>query len=276
MTREEIISRQWEEATISNNFLFGKTMEAYPDLCRRLIERILHVKIRRIEYPEREKVLEERIDCKGVRVDVYVQDDSNKIFNLEMQMSREDDLARRIRYYQGMLDLNNLKRGSRYEKLRDSYIVFICLFDYFRLGKHVYTFRERCDEDLNLLLGDGSTKVFLNTEGILNDADEDIKNFLEYVARGVVADDFIAELDVAVRDVKFAKKVRLEYMTLELMIQERIEQARAEGRTEGRIENMLEVAKKMLSLNMSLSNIIAITGWSKEKILQLAADTKAK
>ena len=276
MTREEIISRQWEEATISNNFLFGKTMEAYPDLCKRLIERILHVKIRRIEYPEREKVLEERIDCKGVRVDVYVQDDSNKIFNLEMQMSREDDLARRIRYYQGMLDLNNLKRGSRYEKLRDSYIVFICLFDYFRLGKHVYTFRERCDEDLNLLLGDGSTKVFLNTEGILNDADEEIKNFLEYVARGVVADDFIAELDVAVRDVKFAKKVRLEYMTLELMIQERAEQARAEGRTEGRIENMLEVAKKMLSLNMSLSNIIAITGWSKEKILQLAADTKAK
>ena len=280
MTLEERINRQWDEATISNNFLFTKTMEAYPDICRRLIEKILHVKVARIEYPEREKIIEERIDCKGVRLDVYVEDDANRMFNLEMQVAREDDLAKRIRYYQGLLDLNTLKRGAKYELLRESYIVFICLFDYFRRGKHVYTFRKRCDEDFSLLLGDGATKVFLNTEGVLDDADADIKNFLEYVARGTVGDDFIRELDAAVRDVKSGRKVRRDYMTLELWVQSRLESARekareeglAEGRAEGRLENMLATAKKMLSLSMPLSDIIAVTGWSEEKILQLTAD----
>ena len=288
MTIEERLNRQFDEATISNNFIFTKTMEAYPDICRRLIEKILHVKIARINYPEREKIIEERIDCKGVRLDVYVEDDANRMFNLEMQVAREDDLARRIRYYQGLLDLNALKRGAKYELLRESYIVFICLFDYFRHGKHVYTFRQRCDEDLSLLLGDGTTKVFLNTEGVLDDADADIKNFLDYVARGTIADDFIRELHEAVCDVKSGRKVRREYMTFELLLEERMKQARAEGRAEGhaeghaegraegRLETLIETAKKMLSLSMPLRDIIAVTGWSKEKILQLAADTKSK
>ena len=68
------VQRAWEEATIQNNFIFSKTMEMYPELCKQLIEMILKIKISRIEYPEREKNIEERIDSKGVRLDVYVED----------------------------------------------------------------------------------------------------------------------------------------------------------------------------------------------------------
>lgn len=35
------IAKKWHDATIQNNFVFGKTMELYPDLCRRLLELIL-------------------------------------------------------------------------------------------------------------------------------------------------------------------------------------------------------------------------------------------
>ena len=274
---EEFLIRQWQTLTISNNFIFGKTMELYPDLCRRLIEKILHVKIRRIEYLEREKIMEERLDCKGIRLDVYVADELNRVFNLEMQVTKDDGLSKRTRYYQSLLDLNDLKRGHKYTALRESYIVFICLFDYFGRGRQVYTFRECCEEDLSLRLNDGATKIFLNTEGILNDADDDIKNFLEYVAHGIVADEFIKELDSAVQEIKFARKVRLEYVTLELMMQEREEKGRAEGRAEGlvegraegRIENMIETIKKMLSIKIPFDDIIKISGWSREQILRL-------
>ena len=51
-------------------------------------------------------------------------------------------------------------------------------------------------------------------------------------------------------------------MTLELMIQERIEQARAEG--------SFAMVKKFLEAQTPIEYIIAATGWSKEKILQLA------
>ena len=44
MTTQQLIEKQWQAATIKDNFLFGKTMELYPDLCRRLLELILNVK----------------------------------------------------------------------------------------------------------------------------------------------------------------------------------------------------------------------------------------
>ena len=56
MTNKQI-SKQWRDATIQNNFVFGKTMELYPDLCRRLLELILDTKIKEISYPEREKTI---------------------------------------------------------------------------------------------------------------------------------------------------------------------------------------------------------------------------
>ena len=66
------IAKQWQDATIQNNFVFGKTMELYPDLCRRLLELILNTKIKEISYPERKKTIEARTDSKGVRLDVFI------------------------------------------------------------------------------------------------------------------------------------------------------------------------------------------------------------
>ena len=51
------ITKQWHEATIQNNFVFGKTMELYPDLCRRLLELILDTKIKEISYNVATKIL---------------------------------------------------------------------------------------------------------------------------------------------------------------------------------------------------------------------------
>ena len=56
--------KKLDEATIQNNFVFGKTMELYPDLCRRLLEIILNIEIAKIQYPEREKTIESRSDGK--------------------------------------------------------------------------------------------------------------------------------------------------------------------------------------------------------------------
>ena len=53
---------------------------------------------------------------------------------------------------------------------------------------------------------------------------------------------------------------------LELYIQERVDLARAEC--------MLEVVRKMLSVGLSFDDIIKISGWSREQILRVAADTK--
>ena len=74
-------------------------------------EKILHIKITKIYYPEREKVLESRLDSKGVRLDVYVEYKFyNRSFYVEMQISNSDNLAKRMRYYQGLIDMDKLKK----------------------------------------------------------------------------------------------------------------------------------------------------------------------
>ncbi len=144
---ESELEKLWLFLTIQNNFIFGKTFETNPDLCRRLLQLILNLNIQNISYTEREKVLEARTDSKGVRLDIYVQDnDSNHSFDVEMQVADSDNLAKRMRYYQGLIDLDKLKHGQHYSALGDSFIIFICPFDRFNAGRHIYTFRETCVE----------------------------------------------------------------------------------------------------------------------------------
>ena len=70
-------------------------------------------------------------DGKGIRFDVYSEDDSGIVYDCEMQTSKKDNLPKRTRYYQGMIDLNLLERGADYKELKKSYVIFICPFDQF-------------------------------------------------------------------------------------------------------------------------------------------------
>ena len=271
------IEKKWHEATIQNNFIFGKTMEIYPELCRKLIEIILKIKVLRIDYPEREKNIELRTDSKGVRLDVYVQDKNcNRSFNLEMQISDIDNLAKRMRYYQSLIDLDNLKHGKHYNSLGESYIIFICPFDKFQKGRHMYTFQNRCKEDTSLFLEDGAVKIFLSTKGKMNDVDQELKNFLNYVDSGIVNGAFTKNLNDAVQAIKYNEKARLEYMTYQMALLESRLEGEARGREEGREEGRMQMIKNLLLADTPIDYIVKATGWSKEKILSILEEPDFK
>ena len=260
------VEQKWLDASIKDNFIFGKTMELYPDLCRQLIELILNIKIKEISYPEREKTIEARTDSKGIRLDVYVQDDRNRSFDVEMQISDSDNLAKRIRYYQALIDLDKLKRGQHYSRLGESFIIFICPFDKFKQGRHLYTFRERCDQDTNLKLNDGATKIFLSTKGTVNDVSSDIKAFLNYVDSGIISGRFVKQLDNAVNAVKKNKKARMDFMTFQMYLLEHEMEAEARGRIEG----AETVALNLIRRGRPLQEIHEDTGLPIQRIQQLA------
>ena len=60
---------------------------------------------------------------------------------------------KRTRYYQGMIDMDELKKGQYYTELKESFIIFICTFDPFGENLPMYTFRHRCIEKEGLELG---------------------------------------------------------------------------------------------------------------------------
>ena len=261
MTDSEL-ENKWLNATIQNNFLFSKTFEMFPDLCLQLLQFILNLKINKIEYPEREKVIEERTDSKGIRLDVYVTDDKKRSFDVEMQVADSDNISKRMRYYQGLIDLDKLKHGQHYSALGDSYIIFICPFDKFKQGRHLYSFRDRCDQDFSLTLNDGSTKIFLSTKGSANDVNDDILNFLHYVDTGVINGNFVKLLDDAVKTVKSNQKARLDFMTYHMAL--------LESKLDGREEERNSIALNMLKDGLPFDQIQKFTKLTLDKIKELA------
>ena len=293
---EERAERAWEELTIRDNFIFLRVMQN-KDLCKRLIERILHIKIREIEYPHTEKTIDLRLDSKAVRLDVYVEDDAGTVYNIEMQTTKgaDGELAKRTRYYQAMIDMDLIGKGVYYDQMRQTYIIFVCTFDLFGLEERIYTFRNTCVELPKLELGDGATKIFLNAKGLKGAVDEDIESFLHYVDGRAASGLFAEEVAKEVMRVKILKETRREFMTLYMEYQkyrrdgmeeglregrleghrEGLREGRREGLREGHREGLRDMARSLLALNVPIDVIEKSSGLTRTEILALGTSPSA-
>ena len=233
MEKQKEFSTIWETLGIANDFMFGKVMQD-AELCKELLQRILpDLEIDHIEYPDAQKGIRPDVDAKSVRLDVYVRDGKGTVYDIEMQVSDTKELPKRSRYYQSMIDLQMIDRGEYYKNLKPSYIIFICPFDLFDKGRHIYTFRNICEEDNSLSLEDGAVKIFLNAAGKQDDVSSELKAFLDYVAGKESEDDFVQKLADAVKQARKNREWRHEYMTLLMRDQENIEKGMEKGMEKG-------------------------------------------
>ena len=241
---------KWETLGISNDFLFGKVMQN-PELCKELLQRILpDLRIDHIEYPELQKEINCDIDACSVRLDVYVKDDKEAVYDIEIQVSDTKEIPKRSRYYQSMIDLQLIDRGQHYKKLNKSYIIFICLFDLYGKGRHVYTFENICREDTGISMGDEAIKIFLNAKGVLKDVSRELQAFLDYIAGQKTTDSYVEKLEIALKEAKKNRRWRHEYMTLLMRDQENMEKGREEGREEGREQGILGMISALRDLSI--------------------------
>jgi predicted transposase/invertase (TIGR01784 family) len=218
----------FKNLTIKNDFLFGAVM-SNPQKCKALLECILGIKIRKIEYPELQKTIDKAIGSKGIRLDIYVEDDTNTIYNIEIQTTDKKNLPKRVRYYQGMIDLNIIEKGKDFTALKKSYVIFICDYDEFGLGRHIYTFENVCREVPELKLGDDTVKIILNTKGTADDVNDDVKELLEYIGGSAPRSKLTKSLEEEVQKVKSSEEWRREYMTLFMRDRENRELGEALG-----------------------------------------------
>lgn len=257
MENMETTQTKWEELSISNDFLFGKVMQN-PELCRELLQMILpDLKIDRIEYPELQKSIREDMDARSVRLDVYVTDEKETVYDIEMQVSNTGGLPKRSRYYQSMIDLQLIDKGQFYDELKRSYVIFICPFDLYGKKRHIYTFEHICREDNSISMGDEAVKIFLNAKGTLHDVSDELKAFLDYVAGEKPEDAYVEKLDQAVREAKKNREWRHEYMTLLMRDQENVKKGREQGREQG--EEMMARLIMLLNEDGRLSDVVRVS-----------------
>ena len=259
---------KWNKLTLRNNFMFRLVMEKQ-ELCKKLIECILGIKIKSISYMEHEKSFEANLRNKGIRLDLFVIDEDGVAYDIEMQMdnSYKEFLGRRTRYYVSTMDNNALKKGERYSQLRKSYVIFICTFDPFGRGLAKYTFNAICNEDHSLVLDDGVTRVFINTEGDRHRISKELASLIGYISTGEVTDDYTKDLDEEVRALRNDDGRERDYMTYMQTIMEHEDMAYNRGISQAN----KAMAIKMLKANKPYEEISEFTELTMSEIDELAA-----
>ena len=268
-----------EELKFTDDFMFCHVMKS-PELCKGVIERLLGIKVDKIEYPELQKEIRPYYSAHGIRMDVYVKD-SNRIFDIEMQTTIPDDLPRRMRYYQSMIDVDSLISGCEYETLKESYVIFLCTKDPFGLNLPVYTFKTACKEAKDFVLNDGVNKLFFNASAFATEKNLEIKGFLSYLCNGKPSDNFTKNLEQRVERLKINEIFRSDYMMDALPLHDArraglkegiaLGEARGEkrGLLAGEQKKAIETAKKLLEENIPAETIAKCTGLSLEEVNKL-------
>ncbi|UTC76215.1 Rpn family recombination-promoting nuclease/putative transposase [Treponema sp. OMZ 792] len=195
--------------------------------------------------------------AKSVRFDVLVQAENGKFYDVEMQVSNERNIPKRMRFYQAALDISFLDKGNSYNNLNDSFIIFICLFDVIGKNKSVYTFENICIEDKNTSLQDGIKKVIINAEAFKNTEDKELKDFLTYLKTGKANNEFTRGIEEMIQTVKQNEQARQEYRLLSTFEMDIKDNAKR------------ETAKLMKLKNFDTVLIKEITGLSESEIEKL-------
>ena len=257
------LATKFENLTIQNDFIFKKVMSR-KRICIHLLEELLQIKIADISYFEAEKSLEPDYASRGIRLDIIVADDKNTHYNLEMQVNNIKNpdtknyvLPKRTRYYQALMDIDLLQKGQDYDLLLPTYIIFICVFDFFAKGNYVYTFKKHCLEVLNLELSDEATTMILNTKGTHGNISKDIKSFYDYVNNHIVTTDFTKQIDDEISYLKLDTKVRREFMLMEARLLDERREGEAVGIAKGEAKEKLATAKRMLAKGCYSLEVIA-------------------
>ncbi len=197
------------ELNLSDFALFLSVMrkkEAYECTLSIIMEEE-NLELREVEV---EQVVLNKSGKRAIRLDAWALDKAMRQFNTEMQNdTKGDDVRKRSRYYQGLLDSPVLKSGkaTRYKHLPSTVIIFITQEDIFGRDLAKYTFTEQCEEVTGLHLEDGTKKIFLNMTS--KKGTPELVSLLQYMKQTslenpeiLVKDRRIEKLDKIVQEVK--------------------------------------------------------------------------
>ena len=264
-----------QKLRLMDDDFFNKCMEGSTEC----VELILHIIMDRTDL----KVLSaqtqhsiKNLQGRSVRLDVLALDDSGRQINIEIQREDKGAGSRRARYHSSILDANLLLAGEDFEKLPETYVIFITERDVLKKGLPLYRV-ERCVLETNEAFGDGSHIMYVNGEN----RDETPLGRLMYDFSCADPEDM--NYQVLADRARYFKSdeegVGIMCKLLEDMRIEAMEEGRMEGRMEGKKEG-IEVGKKEGALNaarlmlqdgtLSLEKIATFVGLPYDEVKAIA------
>ena len=170
-------------------------------------------------------------------------------------MTNYEELPKRSRYYQDIIDLKLIEKGQSYDILKTSYVIFICTFDFFEKNRSIYEFENICVDDSDIKLNDGTHKIFLNTKGNRDGISEELQMLLDYFDGREPESQLAKDIDRKVFEARNNKQWRREYMSYQMELDKQFRNGREEERRNiNKLNKALLSEKKYEELEKSTSD----------------------
>ena len=209
----------------------------------------------------RTQVFVENLLDRSVRLDILATDSTGAKLNVEVQRSDKGAGRKRARYNSSMMDANLLKKGEDFDKLPETWVIFITENDVMGKGLLLYPI-ERCFLGTGERFEDGSHILYVN--GAYR-SDTPIGKLMHDFSCTDAADMYYGILADRVRFFKESKEgIKIMCRAMEDMRDQTLK------------EGMKGVALRMLAAGKyALEEIVNISGLSLEEVKQLKADRSA-
>lgn len=244
-----------------------KHREAYEAALSIILEEP-EVKMREVKV---EEVILNQYGKRAIRLDAWGMTEDNRQVNMEMENhDGMEDVSKRSRFYQSLMDTPILKSGkkTKYRRLPSTIIIFITQDDIFKKDMAKYTFTEQCEEIAGLHLEDGTKKIFLNMTS--KNGSKELVSLLQYMKNTSLnnpeiesKDERIIRLDEIVTEVKESEEWEAVQMNiLEIGMEQGIVQGKAEAILE-LLEECGEVPKNLRNTILEETNLERLRAWLK-------------
>ena len=184
-------------------------------------------------------------------LDCLCTDDKGLLYNIEVQNSSAGAIPKRARYHAALMDTHTLKKGEKFSKLPESYVIFITDKDVLGEGEQLYQI-ERVIRKSGNLFKDGSHIFYFNTarqdDNALGKLAKDLKEANPKEIKSKVLSHRVASLKEAKLDREGVKKMNvLLEKYRKKAVEEGIEKGIAQGMQQG-LEKGLEEGQNRLAL----------------------------
>ncbi|MFR5886154.1 MAG: Rpn family recombination-promoting nuclease/putative transposase [Anaerostipes hadrus] len=248
-----------QDLTLLDRFLFAEVMED-PKTFENILSIILGEDISIKGRPQSEHENRTSPLKRQVRLDVWAEDETDAVYNIEAQKENTKNLPHRSRFYQALIDSKLLDPEEvDFSNMKDCYSIIIAPFDLFGRGLYQYTFQMTCAET-GQPLEDGATRIFLNTHGKNSeDISPELKELLYYMEHTTeeisCSTSRLQQIKNHVNIVKSSEEIGVKYMQEweEKILEKR--KARAEGRAEGETFRLIQLIKKKIQKSKSFIQI---------------------
>ena len=256
-----------QDLTLLDRFLFAEVMEDTKTF-ENVLSIILGQDISIAGRPQTEHENRTSPLKRQVRLDVWAEDESDAVYNVEAQKENTKNLPHRSRFYQALIDSKLLLPGEvDFSNMKDCYSIIIAPFDLFGKGLYQYTFQMTCNET-GQTLDDGAVRIFFNTHGKNPEAiSPELRELLYYMEHTTeeisCSTSRLQEIKNHVNIVKSSEEIGVKYMQEweEKILEKRkaraegLAEGRAEGRAEGETFRLIQLIKKKIQKSKSFIQI---------------------